>query len=261
MGSEADFPDAVRLLSRLHGGDVIVTDHGYLAFVARQRVPPRLVDVSRTRILSGALTDAEIRAQTRAFNPKAIVFWAGRMSLLRDFSTWVQEGYALYRMYDHARAIYVRRDLLGELPEYQQRSVGPPGAVLGGAVELVSADHVSFGTGRDVLVTLTVRALQDQPLDNFVLRLELRGANNRPVFSRDDKLTPGWYSGGLTPGQPMVVRRWFDFDGVADGTYTMVVYVTSRGSNEPLPSTPSPDGRFPLGPGRDTIALRTVQPK
>jgi 4-amino-4-deoxy-L-arabinose transferase-like glycosyltransferase len=261
MAPLADLPDAVDLLSRLSGGDEIVTDHPYLAFLARQRVPPRLADVSRTRILSGALTDAEMRAQTTAFTPKAIVYWAGRMGLLRDYSIWIQERYSLYRMYDHARALYVRRDLLGQLPEYQQRASSGQGAMLGGVMELMNAEYVSQGTGRDVLLSLTMRALRDEPLDNYVLRLELRSNNNRTVFTRDDKLTPAWYSGGLTSGQPLVVRRWFDFDGVADGTYTLVVYVATRGASEPLPAAPSPDGRFPLGPGRDTIALQTVQLK
>ena len=102
--------EAVRLIQDLtKPGDIVAADAPLLAFLAGRDVPPRLVDVSGTRIISGAITTEMAIAES--MDARLVVFWGDRFDRLPGYRSWVQTRYrrtANWRTAVGRRELYAR---------------------------------------------------------------------------------------------------------------------------------------------------------
>jgi hypothetical protein len=102
--------ESIRLMTRFSTpGDIVVTDDPLQAFLARRALPPRLVDISGTRVLSGTLTTLE--AISLSQDAKVIVFWARNLERLPGYRAWVQSRYRkvkTWRDSDALREMWIR---------------------------------------------------------------------------------------------------------------------------------------------------------
>jgi 4-amino-4-deoxy-L-arabinose transferase-like glycosyltransferase len=85
-------PDDLDLIAFIQSNtrpdDFVVSDQQMQVFRAGRGMPPGLCDTSFVRIRTGYLTDDEaIRASADA---KIVVFWTGRLNMLRKYDKWVQ---------------------------------------------------------------------------------------------------------------------------------------------------------------------------
>jgi 4-amino-4-deoxy-L-arabinose transferase-like glycosyltransferase len=258
MVAGGDLEDALALTARVTGPtDFLVTDHPYLAYLARRLVPPRLVDPSRTRIRSGALTDQEAIEQTRAQQVRVVIYWASRLSLLKQYSAWLDTEYTLVRLYDQNRALYVRNDSLGGLPGYPGGAHRRDLAHFGDAVRLTSFD-LAHNTSRQRRISLGFQALRPIGPDVYVVHLQLRDQDGNVKFGRDDPLLPFWRVGPWAPGQNLVHRRLLNLDRVDPGSYNLVLYLTDGLRGPELPTTVSSGGAAKAGPSPSVVDLGTV---
>jgi hypothetical protein len=104
--------ESVRLMRQFTGrGDVVVTDDPLQAFLARRRMPPRLVDVSGTRVMSGTLTTEE--AVRESGDARLVVLWAGSLEKLPGYREWVRRHFRkvkTWRDSDTLREMWLRVD-------------------------------------------------------------------------------------------------------------------------------------------------------
>jgi hypothetical protein len=109
---DPDADEVIRLLRERTGpGDLVVTDSPIQAFLAGRDVPPQLVDVSGTRILSGDLTTEKAVAGSRG--ARAVVLWADRLARLPGYRRWVRlhfERLRKWRPVGTRRELYLARD-------------------------------------------------------------------------------------------------------------------------------------------------------
>jgi hypothetical protein len=84
--------EAVELIRDLtRPDDVVAADAPLLPFLANRDVPPPLVDVSGTRILSGEITAGKAAAWSS--QARLVVFWGDRFDRLPGYRDWVQSRY------------------------------------------------------------------------------------------------------------------------------------------------------------------------
>ncbi len=77
-----------RLHAILPPGRTVVTDDQFLAASAGYDTPPELVDTSRVRIESGALTLEEVSSATERSGVTAVLLGSGRLQQLPGFMEW-----------------------------------------------------------------------------------------------------------------------------------------------------------------------------
>jgi 4-amino-4-deoxy-L-arabinose transferase-like glycosyltransferase len=98
--------DAMRLIEKhTQPTDFVVSDQQMQVFRAGRQTPPQLCDTSFVRIQSGYLTDKEAIAASE--NARMIIFWTGRLGLLRRYSAWVEAHYRPV-LSDGPRRVFVR---------------------------------------------------------------------------------------------------------------------------------------------------------
>ena len=114
--------DAYRSVDLLSGPrDFILTDHPYIAALARRMVPPNLVDPSRGRTRAGALTDREAIDAAEQYDVRLVLIWADRLRRLPGIPPWLDKNYVLSQVFGGRsvkiprgakdRSIYLRRDV------------------------------------------------------------------------------------------------------------------------------------------------------
>ena len=259
LAADSDLSDALDFLGRVTGPeDYLVVDHPYLAFLAGRRVPPRLVDLSRTRILARALTDEEALAQTQAFDAKAVVFWGARLELLRPYSQWVEQQYVLARSYEGDRAIYIRREAAPAPPAAVEPPERPDQVRFGQAVELAGFEVAPFDAGRVQRLSLRWLAVQPELSGTYAAQLALRRADGSVVYRRSIRLLPSWSKATWSRGLPVDRRVRLDLHTVWRGEYLLTLAVTGGGGAEPLPVTVSPTAAVRFGGAANTVVLGLV---
>ena len=117
------FPDAVTAgwiswyLQRANS--FVLTDHPYLAFLAKRPVPPPLADPSATRMRADKLTGPDIIAAATTYPSAVAVFRTDRFRALSSFQIWFDQRYRAVKIYgfrreledkSSARYVYVRQD-------------------------------------------------------------------------------------------------------------------------------------------------------
>jgi 4-amino-4-deoxy-L-arabinose transferase-like glycosyltransferase len=109
----------IRELSR--PGDLVVTDAPIQVFLANRDIPPRLVDASGTRILTGHLTADDAATYTKG--ARLVVLWVNRLDRLPGYRNWVRAHYGRVRKWPGDEW---RREL------YLAKEAGPPPTPAGG---------------------------------------------------------------------------------------------------------------------------------
>lgn len=113
--------EAVESIQLLTGPtDFILTDHPYVAALARRLVPPNLVDPSRGRTRAGALTDRDAIEAAERYGARLVLIWADRLRRLPGVPPWLEKNYVLGQAFGNRsvknargakdRSIYLRRD-------------------------------------------------------------------------------------------------------------------------------------------------------
>jgi hypothetical protein len=194
-------------------GEMVLTDHPYLAFRADRLVPPGLVEASAVRVRAGSLTDAQAIATLEQFGVRAVLLWADKLLELRGFNAWLTEAYApvqLWAAEGPTRPIlWLRRD--ARLADDRVRlrtgvtALPEPAAygdwrLLGGGLQ--PAETVAAGSLLSVVLELESAAAA--PADGRVV-LTLRDASGRTAEEEREPLLasalrPAWFFwvGGLT---------------------------------------------------------------
>jgi hypothetical protein len=150
-GARLWYDQAVAAIDSVVGpGEYLVTDHPYLAFVARRLVPPGLAEASAVRVRAGSLTDDLAIEQTERYGVRAVLLWADKLNGLRHYQAWLAEHYTPVQIWaaedDTRPVLWLRRD--ARLTEDQGRlaaSLGRAEADLGGW--RLSAAAVDWTTG------------------------------------------------------------------------------------------------------------------
>jgi hypothetical protein len=114
--------DAYRSIDLLTGPrDFILTDHPYIAALARRMVPPNLVDPSRGRTRAGVLSDRDAIDAAEQYDVRLVLIWADRLRRLPGIPPWLDKNYVLSQVFGGRsvkiprgakdRSIYLRRDV------------------------------------------------------------------------------------------------------------------------------------------------------
>ena len=109
-GGEAEQAVLEVLEQRTEVGDYVVTDEPLLAFVARRRMPPGLIDCSIVRMAVGSLQMADFMQAMETYRPVAVVFWnADRFPVyMPAYVSWVEQHYTLAWEGDGSRKLFTR---------------------------------------------------------------------------------------------------------------------------------------------------------
>jgi hypothetical protein len=163
-------------------GEYLVTDHPYLAFVARRLVPPGLAEASAVRVRAGSLTDDLAIAQTERYAARAVLLWADKLAGLRRYQAWLAERYTPVQVWaaedDTRPVLWLRRD--ERLTEYVDRlaaSLGRAEADLGGW--RLTAAAIDWTTGASTQAACSqpvsvIAELRPDPAAAQDVRLRLR---------------------------------------------------------------------------------------
>lgn len=165
--------------------EFVLTDHPYLAYVARRLVPPEMVDPSKARFRAGVLTSELAIASGERRQVAAVLFWADRFRRLNAFSDWVEQRYVPVHVLGTRvlkgrdgkdRSIYVRREADFDRIRTSIQSGLPTRLVacFGDDVRLVGArlSSTEIAPGSRLAVTLEWEALtQRVPEFNLVVSL------------------------------------------------------------------------------------------
>lgn len=230
FGQSADMAASIAAVTA--PGDFIVTDHPYLAVLARRLVPPELADPSQTRLRSRQLTGAEIVRAAVAHDAKLVALWGDRFRPYQNVRGWIAERWTPIKVYgrggDSARVMYLRND-----DDFASRREGlrawsrqQSQAVFGGVMRLRSfgLDREEFPRTGNIAVTYEWEAIAPANVDYHVIT-ELRGPDGQTWSS--EELALGGRSIAINDWQP---GRWlfqtsiFDLPATAPtGAYTIVV--------------------------------------
>lgn len=185
--------DVVRSLQALSGpDDFILTDHPYLAALARRMVPPDLVDPSVGRIRAGVLRDSDVLADARRYDVRLVLTWADRLRRLAGVPPWLDREYVLAHVFGlrsvknprgaKDRSLYLRTDsdLDAARTRLENLLTVRDTADFGGQLRLLGS-HISATVVRprdQFTLTLGWLALQRMPVD-YHLTIHLIGPDGQ----------------------------------------------------------------------------------
>ncbi|MFN8632587.1 MAG: glycosyltransferase family 39 protein [Chloroflexota bacterium] len=254
------YADAVAVIRTLTTpSDFVVTDHPYLTFLAARRVPPMLVDTSRSRIRSRSLRGADAISQATPYNPTLVVLWADRLRALPEFKRWVEENFRLVKVYnrrnDLDRGIYApeTRDMAEVRALLANPAAVPMRADFADGPLLVSAlvDRAEIRPGEGASVTLEWESTRQLRADFHVLTV-LRGPDGQAWDQQQESLSGG--SDGTTDWE---VGRWLfqstfvkTDSTVPPGAYEIVVSVYDSRARQKVKLS---DGQDEIVVGRLTV--------
>ena len=234
----------------------VLTDHPYIAFLARRMVPPELVDPSRGRTRAGTLTDDVAARAATDRDARVVLFWADRLRRLGRFNAWVEQRYHPVvsfgtRMARNKRGkdrtVYLRNDadfaaartaLLGLLDR-------PLGTEFAGDLRLLGATlgASAVDRGEPFAVTMGWEGLRDVRINYHVI-LSLVGPDGAEYAAQEQDIegtgdgTIGWGRGSWLFRSFMLVP-----DATAPaGEYRVVVGLDNTRTTRPADVTANPDG-------------------
>ncbi|MFN8521702.1 MAG: hypothetical protein U0821_01175 [Chloroflexota bacterium] len=208
--------EAARTLAALAAPDeFVLTDHPYIAFLAKRMVPPELVDPSRGRARAGTLTE-EVAARAATERDVAVVmFWADRLKRLGKFNNWVDQRYEPVASFGARnaknrrgkdRTIFLRNDrdldsaraaLTGTLGRAASIEFNGDIRLLGAAIEPISAPR-----SEPFDITLAWEGLRDVRF-NYKLIVSLVGGDGREYAAQEQDL-----EGPTDSGEGWMAGRW-----------------------------------------------------
>jgi hypothetical protein len=173
-GSGAASDEQAALLGALTEPEAfVVVDEPYLAYLARRRVPPRLVDPTTFRLRSGTLTSADAIAWTSAYDTPALLLWTDGLRDLKGYGAWIDQHYRPVWIDERRNgkdlALYLRGDADFERARrVLWRDLQPlDGAVFGGALRLaaVGFEPAEARAGQPLTVTTAWEAVGPPAVD------------------------------------------------------------------------------------------------
>ncbi len=263
--------EAARTIQALVPADrFVVTDHPYIAFLARRMVPPELVDPSRGRTRAGTLTEEVAERAASDRDAPVVLFWADRLRRLGRFSGWVEERYEPVASFGTRigrnkrgkdRTIYLRRDADLAAAREQLRSglARPLAAEFAGDLRLlgvtVTADIVPRGA--PFAVSMAWESARDLS-SNYHVILAMLGPDGME-YSLQEQDIEGTEQG--TRGWPAGTWRFRSFMLIPElagpvGEYKLIVGLDNTRSGGPAPITLNPDGLAP--PRTDAVGRLVV---
>jgi hypothetical protein len=100
--------------------DFVLTDHPYIAVLARRMTPPKLDGVSLGLIRAGRLTDRDIIGMAQQYDTRLVLTWSDRLRRLAAIPPWLDRNYVLVQAFGNRnvktprgakdRSVYLRRD-------------------------------------------------------------------------------------------------------------------------------------------------------
>jgi hypothetical protein len=210
--------DAVHFISSVTWPeDWVLTDDQAVAFWADRNVPPPLAETSFLRITGGWLTDQQLIALTKEYEPQAVASLSGRFDLLPHYLDWAKEHYWLVKSYDEGARIYYlrkaaspppiqhpRQEILGQQIRFLGYDLGRPPYEPEGqiyltlywqALDKIEEDYTVFTHLLDSEGRL--RAQKDNPPVNGLLPTSAWEAGeiiqDRYIIPLDPELLPGEY--------------------------------------------------------------------
>ena len=262
------YADAVQVIAALtNPEDFIVTDHPYLAFLAGRRVPPELVDTSKSRIRARSLRASQAQALAEAYNPKLVVLWSDRLRGLRAFKDWTEAHYRVVKLYnrreDLDRLVYLRLD--GDFGAARQVLAGSPSDTLTAdfaeEMRLVgsSLDRTELRPGEGATVTLHWQLLRPTAVDYHAVTY-LRATDDDILDDQEESLGGG--SAGTadwTPGRWVIQSSFVKAARELEpGSYRVTVglYDSRAKTLASVSSTRIGSGESEIEIGRINVALR-----
>ena len=194
-------------------GEFLLTDHPYIAFLARRMVPPELVDPSRGRARAGTLTDEVAARSATERDTRVVLFWADRLRRLGRFNQWVEQRYRPIASFGTRvargrngkdRTVYLRNDadfgaarsaLVGLLERPLRADFDDDLRLLG-----VTVDRAEVGHGEPFSITMGWEAIREVG-NNYNLILSMLGPDGQEYAAQEQDLegtgtgTNGWAAG------------------------------------------------------------------
>jgi hypothetical protein len=228
--------------------DWVVTDDQAVVFWADRNVPPPLAETSFLRITGGWLTDQQLIALTKEYEPWVIASLSGRFDLLPRYLDWVREHYRLVKSYDEDAQIYFLRKIASPLPIQH-----PKQATLRQQIRFLGYDlrHLSYEPGGQIYLTLYWQALNrvDEDYTVFTHLLDSEGRlraqkDNPPVNGLLP--TSAWEAGEIIQDRYIIPLN----PDLPPGEYQLEIgmYQLETGQRLPIVNDEGQvvDGRLPL---------------
>jgi len=175
--------------------DFVITDEPMIAFRANRKVPPSLSNTSKMRIRTGHLTDGELIALTKEYEPQAVIFWEHRLHQLPAYVHWVKYHYLLAKQFDDTRQIYIPSDSRVVIQHGQRANLGNQVELLG-----YSLDDTIIEPGGTIYLTLFWQARREMDI-SYTVFVHLLDRENQ-MWGQVDRLpvegeflTKHWYPG------------------------------------------------------------------
>jgi hypothetical protein len=270
-GGQEEWVEQAALLAALTEPDqLVVVDEPYLAYLARRRVPPRLVDPTTFRLRSGTLTSGEAIGWTSAYDTAALLLWTDGLRDLKGYGAWIDERYRPVwideRRNGKDRTLYLRQDADFERArQLLWRDLTPlEEAVFGGTLRLAA---VGFGpaearAGQPLTVVAAWQAV-GQPAVDYRLVGALEAGDGQALARWERSLggggpgTAAWQAGQWT-----VRRIQVDLPPRArPGEYRLTLGLYDSKARQRLPLTEPLAGqpRAESGQPTDAVAVGTLR--
>ena len=269
------FDDEVaRALRALTSPDeFLLTDHPYLAFLARRMVPPELVDPSRGRTRAGTLTDEVAARSATERDTRVVLFWADRLRRLGRFNAWVEQRYrpvasfgtrVARSRFGKDRTVYLRNDadfdaarsaLVGLLEQPKVVDFADDLRLLGSTVELTEVAR-----GEPFALTLAWEALRDIAINYHVI-LSLVGPDGQEYAAQEQDVegtgngTAGWRTGAWLYRGFMLAPD----NSAPPGEYRVLVGLDNTRTRGPAPVTANREGLESPAAGRVVVGTVRVR--
>jgi hypothetical protein len=269
--------------------DFVLTDHPYIAVLARRMTPPKLDGVSLGLIRAGRLTDRDIIGMAQQYDTRLVLTWSDRLRRLAGIPPWLDRNYVLVQAFGNRnvktprgakdRSVYLRRDPSAGSGQAPSADSGPGLAasreVLERSLELretadfegqlrllgVGLSSSAVAAGEQITFTLGWLGLAPMSTD-YHLTVQLIGSEGDSRHAQEHDLE-GSVRGTSTWEPGRWLFRTFAVRPERDtppGEYRLQVTVTDPKSGLALRPTPVPNANQlrEEQPGRLTVARLRV---
>jgi len=232
-------------------GDCLITDSMQLVYRSGRMIPPELAEVSINRMVSGALTTAELIDITNRYDCQLVVAAANRISkYLPDYMVWVKQNYL-------GRFHYGDDDLFFAKGTAKPNPASPLMADFAGQITFYgyTLPPAPINPGSRLPITLVWQA-QTRPAADYTIFVQLRDASQNTLASADHQpynwlaATSKW-----PPGAVIQETSWLQLPAdLPAGEYRLYVGLYRQDTLARLPITGDTSGENALILGPVVVA-------